>query len=982
MWRFLIILFCVSLIPTFLLAQNNVLKPVFQTGHHSKINKIQFCSDNQHLISAADDGKIILWDVQLGLQRESAIAHQGGVLDFDLLNDSVLISIGADKKVCLWTVPDLRLIREVASFKERMNALTVINANLICLVSKHVYFYDLETSQLSRVNYTAKDKFTSVDYSPKLNELAIAGAKENYTATLLINGKLKFSNYLIDNTHKVRFEGDSYLFQANINGTVRYLNTESGKKYTYTLLDDINYVSDMAVYQDKLAFSTAFGYVAILNQKNHSLIQKLRVNGYALTTVDFSENGQWLAAGDINGNIQVYDGQNYTLNQILKSASPGIVDIKVLKDELFIGYNNGLVRRIDLVDNRILSNSIQLDAIEESDGINYAIYKIDSLNNDVLYFRALKTNRHHSKPSKLNTINLLACEWELSANTIIVNKDVTTNSIKKYPKSIFYADKSYQITDFQNNSPVLKLPSKSKIGYRKGEPFFYMIKKNDTVNVETRHEGAISGLKVMPERKIILTYSNDGSVRFWNFEGHYLAALYMSGQYNFVYFDAFNYYYASKEILSKIGFLNFGKLYSYEQYDLFYNRPDKVMEKLPFLEKQDIEILKLAYHKRLEKLGVTINQLNIIDHIPELNIEYLNNYSTKQEQVSFELKASDPHSGIGSITYILNGIEHKEDLKGFPKSINKKISITLSPGINQIEFYCKSKLGVKSLISKEVVTCEKHFDKPNLYFVSIGMSKYDDKSYNLNYASKDAKEIKNIFSKSKGYNSIYQRTYLDEDMTLDKLSEINSFLKQAKISDVVILFYAGHGVLNVDLEYYLATYDMDFEQPELKGLSFDNLEASIENLNCRNKLMIIDACHSGEIDNSAVIIKPSDEEKVDQIKFRDAGVNITDENDFKIGVLELSKLLFIDMRVSQGTNIISSSSGTEYAIEGDEWKNGVFTYALKNAISKKKADLNGDDQIRVMELQMYLRNEVSNLSGGKQNPISRKENFKNNFVVW
>ena len=101
-----------------------------------------------------------------------------------------------------------------------------------------------------------------------------------------------------------------------------------------------------------------------------------------------------------------------------------------------------------------------------------------------------------------------------------------------------------------------------------------------------------------------------------------------------------------------------------------------------------------------------------------------------------------------------------------------------------------------------------------------------------------------------------------------------------------------------------------------------------------------------------------------------------------MGILELSKLLFVDMRLSQGSNIISSASGTEYAIEGDEWENGLFTFVLKKAIIDKLADLNGDKSIEIMELQIYLRGEVSTLSGGKQNPLSRKENAKNNFIIW
>jgi len=962
-------------------AQEEDIRPVFQTGHHSKINKIRFHPDNKHLISIGDDGKIVVWDINLGLQRESVIAHQGGVSDFDFINDSTIITTGADHHLKLWSLPNLEQKKAAHKVVDLMTSLTVINESLVCLVSKYVYFYNLSTKELTRLNYASNDRFSSVDFNSKQQTLAIAGAKENYTATVSIKNDLKYSQYLIDNTHKVRFADNRYLFQANIDGTVRYLNFETGVKRTFTLSDDINYVSDMALSNNRLAVSTAFGYVAVIDLKNHSVYRKLSVNGYALTSVDFSQNGQWLATGDMNGNIYLYDVNNFRLNQVLKSASPGILDVKVSGSELFIGYNNGVLRKIDLSSNRVASNSIQLNQLEESDGINYAVLKIDSITNNNLYFQALKTDRHHAKSGKLNKVVLLSCLWQLEENQITIRKDVSTKMVKNYAANLFYSKNSFHISDFQQDSKQLKI-GQSIWNFKKGEKYFYKLNGNDTINMDTYHEGAITGLKSMPKFGLILSYGEDGSIRFWNLNGQYLSALYLSGQYNFAWFNHYNYYYASKEILNKIGFLNKGKLYAYEQYDLFFNRPDLVMKALPFLTNSETDILRRAYEKRLEKLKIVQNKLNINDDIPLLEVNYLGTYSTKTDRVMFKLKAIERQGGLRSLSYILNGIEHQIDIKGAPKVLEQKIEIMLSSGINRIEFYCKSQSGIKSLTHEEVVTCEKHFDKPDLYFVSIGVSDYKDKKFKLNYARKDAEEMSGIFSKSKRYGNIYQKTILDDAMTKSKLSDIDQFLGQAKTNDVVIVFYAGHGVLNSNLDYYLATYDINFEKPEENGVLFDDFETRIEKLSCRNKLVLIDACHSGELDKTAIIVNSAENEHIDSIEFRSAGVSIMDGDELNMGVLELSKLLFVDMRSSQGTNIISSSSGTEFAIEGEAWQNGVFTYALKKALRNEAADLNGDDDIRVMELQIYLRDEVSTLSKGRQNPISRKENFKNNFVIW
>ena len=88
------------------------------------------------------------------------------------------------------------------------------------------------------------------------------------------------------------------------------------------------------------------------------------------------------------------------------------------------------------------------------------------------------------------------------------------------------------------------------------------------------------------------------------------------------------------------------------------------------------------------------------------------------------------------------------------------------------------------------------------------------------------------------------------------------------------------------------------------------------------------------------------------------------------------------MRLSNGANILSSASGLEYALESQAWGNGLFTYALMKGLKQSEADLNGDKHITLFELKVYLRSEVSSISNGLQNPISRKENLKNNFIIW
>ena len=67
-------------------------------------------------------------------------------------------------------------------------------------------------------------------------------------------------------------------------------------------------------------------------------------------------------------------------------------------------------------------------------------------------------------------------------------------------------------------------------------------------------------------------------------------------------------------------------------------------------------------------------------------------------------------------------------------------------------------------------------------------------------------------------------------------------------------------------------------------------------------------------------------------------------------------------------------SGVEFAIESDEWSNGVFTYSVLEALTDNKADTNQDGQVTISELQAYVFDNVRSLTQGTQNPTSRQEN--------
>lgn len=99
-------------------------------------------------------------------------------------------------------------------------------------------------------------------------------------------------------------------------------------------------------------------------------------------------------------------------------------------------------------------------------------------------------------------------------------------------------------------------------------------------------------------------------------------------------------------------------------------------------------------------------------------------------------------------------------------------------------------------------------------------------------------------------------------------------------------------------------------------------------------------------------------------------------------MLKFQQDWFADLRRGTGAAVISSSSGNEYSLEGEQWGNGVFTYALLNGLKNRAADSNKDQIITVSELQAYVIDQVRKLTDGGQNPTVRRENLESDFAVY
>ncbi|HEX8038087.1 MAG TPA: caspase family protein, partial [Chryseosolibacter sp.] len=510
------------------------------------------------------------------------------------------------------------------------------------------------------------------------------------------------------------------------------------------------------------------------------------------------------------------------------------------------------------------------------------------------------------------------------------------------------------------------------------------------------HSDRITSIDFNPTHPTVATCSWDATVKLWDADSIKLLATIISiGSNDHIIITPDNYYYGTKNSLNGIGFKYGKEFISPEQYDLHFNRPDIVLERIGYVSKQIVKSFNRAYQKRLQKMNFTEQMLSEEIHMPTLELESgalpLNSSS---DNITFTVKANDTKYKLDRINvfvnnvpvYGLNGIS----LRGENVSdISHVVSLRLSAGRNKIQVSSMNEKGVESLLQTAEVTYHPaHAVRPNLYLAVISVSRYANASMNLKYARKDGQDIVSQFKKAGWYENVYVDTLFDQRATLENIQQLRDFFSKAGTDDEVLFFVSGHGLLDQNLDFYFGTHDIDFKYPSRRGLRYEELEGLLDGIPARKKVLLIDACHSGEIDKSRIqaVQLTADLGKNHKGTVTTYTYPSDIENDnYKVGIttsFELMQEIFANVTKGSGAIVISAAAGNSYALESDEWRNGVFTFALLSGLKNRRADDNGDRSISVTELKRFVSDEVENLTHGAQRPTSRSENLEFDFRVW
>jgi type VI secretion system lysozyme-like protein len=235
----------------------------------------------------------------------------------------------------------------------------------------------------------------------------------------------------------------------------------------------------------------------------------------------------------------------------------------------------------------------------------------------------------------------------------------------------------------------------------------------------------------------------------------------------------------------------------------------------------------------------------------------------------------------------------------------------------------------------------------------LGVSNYSDaKLSRLNKPATDVAALARVLENT-------ELGAFDEVQTLTECTRAQAELAVKRLckgktpDDLILLYFSGHGVRDLDANAYLATQDAELEDLFPSALPAFWINSMLERSRSQRKILMLDCCHGGAFAAGTTIKAPLGES---------AGIAATFSG--------------------YGLVTITASDATQFAFEGDDVHGeavpSVFTRYVVDGIESGRADRDGDGRISVQELYQYVYDAVI-----RENPSQKPQRFgKEEGQLW
>jgi hypothetical protein len=373
---------------------------------------------------------------------------------------------------------------------------------------------------------------------------------------------------------------------------------------------------------------------------------------------------------------------------------------------------------------------------------------------------------------------------------------------------------------------------------------------------------------------------------------------------------------------------------------------------------------------------------------PQIRIESVQSSAAAARNIQLKLEIGEAStdaehqtsSGARDLRLFRNGLLVQSwpgDVLNGSEKRTIETTVPIVAGANEFTAYAFNRDNVKSADAQLTVSGGDSLRRTGTaYLLVVGVSRYENSQYNLNYSAADAtaigEQLRSQQEILRRYQPVEVVPLLNEEATkanillaLKLLAGTEKTppstapaalrkLKKAQPEDAIVFYFSGHGTAHGD-RFYLIPHDLGYLGARAKldeaglatvlthGVSDLELEEALRSVDADQLLFILDACNSGQA-------LQSDDERRGPMNTR--------------GLAQLA--------YEKGMYVLTASQSDEVAFESAGLKHSYLAYALvEEGIKSGAADSDHNGQIFLQEWLDYATERVPRILTDK--PRAGKE---------
>jgi WD40 repeat protein len=968
------------------------------SGHTDRVESVAFSPDGKQIISASDDKTIKLWDVVTGREIRTFSGHTHRVESVAFSPDGRQVLSGSwDHTVKLWDAATGSEIRTFTGHTSIVNSVAFSPDGKQVLsgcYDKTIKLWDTATGNEIRTFSGHTDYVLSVAFSPDGKQVLSGCHDKTIKLWDVATGSeiRTFTGHILQ-VETVAFSPDGKQVLSGAERSVKLWDTATGQEIR-SFTGHTNNVNSVAISPDGLYVTSCSGLfssdntVKLWDITTGRIIRTFAGHTDDVFSVKFSPNGNQIISVS-NGTIKLWDIA--TGREIRNFNGSRSVAFSPDGKQVVIGSEDYVAKLWDVVTGREIitysGRSVVYSLVFSPDGnqilscasVGIVLYNAvtgmiirtfgmritdwgattlrGGHEGEVTTVAFSPDGTHILSGSEDNTIKL----WDTNTGNLI--RTITGHT--SFVNSVAFSPDGRQILSGSSDNTVKLWDAET----------------GNLIRTFAGHTGTVNTVAFISNYKQIVSGSDDRTIRLWDlatgkeiatfvsFTGSdsQLAAVSRgltvetqtataSNEGEWLTITPDGYYNASPRGDRYINVRINNIVSGIDAYRSILYNPDVVQARLQ------------GRPDPKSKANVTIQQAASFTP-PEVVIQSPTNFTTTNTATTnLSVAITSQSQPIKNIKILVNGrLIGKDELTtvrgkslqperasltvtGNQKTVNFTLPLELEPGNNRIEVvafngYSENRRYVD--VTRNAPAGERP-PLPNLWVVAVGVNGYDNAGprlggmTSLNFAVADAKGLVLSLKAQEGrrYAKVNSMLIADGEQlapTAENIRQAFKFLEGADPRrDVVALFLAGHGISAQESKFFFLPKDAAMNGKNVdtsRAISGDEIMTVLDAPG--NRLVFIDACQSGGVDNDRMVR------------------SLMDTNAF----------------------VFAASRGNELSYESRELGHGFFTHSIMSALGGAPAALSEGRNVSVLSMSGFVKDDVPKKTGGRQNPSAYSLGF-------